>query len=169
MVHVDVLYQGVTDQNLTLSIICFFLSLLVLCFPCCLFVPDVRCACSVACTNFTIQLFHVFVVLFFFFFFSLPFLLSCSEQTKPSLQDFLLFSVHPSSCCTLLAGDQALKPSVRCGKGVCRAVWPDCHLVPLSSWDRTIRALWSLVGAQMFVITFVFFNPEVLANIFECV
>lgn len=150
MVHVDVLYQGVTDQNLTLSIICFFLSLLVLCFPCCLFVPDVWCACSIACTNFTVQLFHVFVVfffLYFFLFFSLPFLLSCSEQTKPSLQDFLLFSVHPSSCSTLFAADQALKLSVRCGKSVCRAVWPHSHLVPLNSWDRTVKALWSLMGA----------------------
>lgn len=110
MVHVDVLYQGVRDQNLTLSIICFFLSLLVLCSPCCLLVPDVQGACSVACINFTIQLFDVFVVLLVFF--SLPFLLSCNEQTEPSLQDFLLFSVHPSSCCTLLTGDQALKPSV---------------------------------------------------------
>lgn len=75
MVHVDVLCQGVTDQNLTLSIVCFFLSLLVLCFPCCHLVPDVQHACSVACINFTIQLFHVFVVLLFFFLSDISFIL----------------------------------------------------------------------------------------------
>uniref|UniRef100_A0A8C0BT40 Transmembrane protein 53 n=1 Tax=Buteo japonicus TaxID=224669 RepID=A0A8C0BT40_9AVES len=48
------------------------------------------------CTDFTIQLFHVFVV----FFSSLPFLLSCTEQTEAALQDLTFLSVHPSSCYT---------------------------------------------------------------------
>lgn len=82
MVHVDVLYQGVTDQNLTLSIISFFLSLLVLCSPCCLLVPDVPGACSVACINFTIQLLHVFVVLLVFFSLCHFFYLAMSKQRQ---------------------------------------------------------------------------------------
>lgn len=142
---------------LRLSIICFFLSLFVLCFPCCLLVPDVQCACSVACTNLQ---YSSSLSLLFFLFFSLPFLLSCSEQIEQSLQDFLLFSAHPNSCCTLLAGDQALKPSVRQDK-VCVGHCDQTYLVPLNSWDRTVKALLSLVGAQMFVITFVFFHPGV--------
>uniref|UniRef100_A0A8C5TNC7 Transmembrane protein 53 n=1 Tax=Malurus cyaneus samueli TaxID=2593467 RepID=A0A8C5TNC7_9PASS len=67
----------------------------------------------------SMNLFHVFVVCFFF---SLPFSFILSEQTEPNLQDFLLFSLLPSSCCTLLAGDQVLKPCIRPGKGAYRAV-----------------------------------------------
>lgn len=133
MVDVDVLWWwhlGVTGQNFTQVVTCFFLSPIVLCFHVVSLSLMFNMHVLLPCADFT-------CLLLFFFFWAISFISQwANRNSSAGLSSWCI-----SSLIILLAGDQAQKPSVRPGEGVCKAVWPYCHLVPLNSWDRAVKAL----------------------------